>query len=328
MKQIVRTLAVAAAVAGLASAASAGDWNNGAGRHQDLKGGAATPVPVPVPIQETFNYYFRGDFGLGMVGKKPTVAESGIIIGEYDTNSPLATSSFAAAHTRDNMGVNATIGMGMYLSPRWRADVTADIHKKQKIERNGSFTYTADLDTVPATGLTPGGLTIGSTVNGQYREHISTRATAYMVNAYYDLTDRGRFTPYVGAGIGVVHHNAERSIAIPGYHITPPGGPACSPVPTATCAPGATTGGYHSSRHFGLAASLMLGASYAFDHRTVLDINYRAMYMQGFKTDQQVAGFFSAGQGGVGAFQTRTSRIDVGDSWEHQIRAGLRFNIW
>lgn len=319
MKTITRTLAAVIAISSLATTAAAGDWNNGAGPHQGLRGSTATPVPVPVPVQETFNYYFRGDLGIGMMARKPSLSENGMVIGELDLISPLSTSSFAQAHTRSSIGTPATIGIGMYLSPRWRADVTVDAHKKQKADRTGTINYTADLPTTPPTTQTPGGTTIGSTVTGNYSERLSARSTAYMLNGYYDLTDRGRFTPYVGVGLGVVHHNAEREISIPGYTVVEP-----APGGTYTV-PGATSNGGQSSRHFGLAAALMLGTTYAIDHRTVFDFNYRAMYAQGFDMRTNVTGNFGAGTTGT---QTKESRLSVGDTWEHQIRAGIRVNIW
>jgi opacity protein-like surface antigen len=59
----------------------------------------------------------------------------------------------------------------------------------------------------------------------------------------------------------------------------------------------------------------MAGVTFAFDHRWALDVNYRALYMQGASATVTT----NIGQ---------ISKAEVADSWEHQVRVGLRFNIW
>jgi opacity protein-like surface antigen len=61
----------------------------------------------------------------------------------------------------------------------------------------------------------------------------------------------------------------------------------------------------------------MAGASFSWTHGWALDIGYRALYMDGGEISIPLAG-------AVGG----ASRLEIGSQWEHQIRVGLRANIW
>ena len=70
----------------------------------------------------------------------------------------------------------------------------------------------------------------------------------------------------------------------------------------------------------GLAAALMAGVCFAFDQRWVLDVGYRAQYLAGSSVDVTSPS--------TAPSPTQLSKGTMGDHWEHQVRVGLRFNIW
>jgi hypothetical protein len=97
--------------------------------------------------------------------------------------------------------------------------------------------------------------------------------------------------------------------------------PTSSPaVPTALRSFGATS---HDSS-VGVAAAFMAGLGYSLGPRAVLDLNYRLQYLQGFDTSMSIG----APQAPTSTATTYSSRFSVGDLWEHQIRAGIRWNLW
>jgi opacity protein-like surface antigen len=132
------------------------------------------------------------------------------------------------------------------------------------------------------------------------RDMVELRGTVGLFNAYWDLAPRGSFTPYVGAGIGFVYNQIDRN-----YVSTEDVGGAIHQA------------GSGSANNFGLAAALMAGASFSWTHGWALDIGYRALYMDGGEISIPLAG-------AVGG----ASRLEIGSQWEHQIRVGLRANIW
>ena len=72
----------------------------------------------------------------------------------------------------------------------------------------------------------------------------------------------------------------------------------------------------------GLAAALMAGVSFSFDHRWALDVGYRALYLEGTSSTITTPSFVSV------LNPTQRSVATLGDTWEHQVRVGVRFNIW
>ncbi len=140
----------------------------------------------------------------------------------------------------------------------------------------------------------------GGTI-GTARDMVQLRGTVGLFNAYWDLAPRGSFTPYVGAGIGFVYNQINHT------HVTTDDSGGPQPV----------VSGSSSASNVDLAAALMAGVSFSWSHAWVLDIGYRALYMGGGET----VTVLSPGTAG-------TSRIDIGSQWEHQIRVGLRANLW
>jgi opacity protein-like surface antigen len=254
---------------------------------------APIPVPAPVPIPEGFTYYLRADIGFGWVADVPGFTETGNLFGT-------APGSFAAAAPFTSTGapfgprsnniddvVTGTLGFGAYFSPRLRGDLTLDFRNDQNFESTSSYSYTS--------ATAPGG-----TVTGTVREQIKINSVVGLANLYLDILPRGAFSPYVGAGIGFVYNDMERQ------HVN-----------TETPVPGAAAGTFTAvakNKEAVLAAALMGGVTFAFDHRWAIDVNYRALFLDGGSVSLVPSG--------------QTSRIELEEHWEHQVRVGLRYNIW
>jgi opacity protein-like surface antigen len=175
---------------------------------------------------------------------------------------------------------HGSIGAGTYWTSRFRTDVTID------------FRGTQSVDAV--TTYNDGG-TLGTA-----RDRVELRGTVGMFNAYWDLMPRGSFTPYIGAGVGFVYNQIDRRYT------------AIEDVSLAVDQQGSG-----SSNNVGLAAALMAGVSVSWSQTWVLDIGYRALFMDGGDVVTPLIGGVST-----------SSRIEIGSQWEHQLRVGLRANLW
>lgn len=245
---------------------------------------AGIPVPAPVPIAETFNWYLRADVGLSLAAI-PSVSETGAV---YGANSA-APFGMSSSWFNDNFEtfVNWSVGVGYYVTPRLRGDITVDTRGSANIEGNGTYSYTQ--------------LVTGNTVNGVVTDRTSHGATAALLNLYVDLTDRGRITPYIGAGVGFVVNHLERTQTVTETLVG--------------AAPGTRTfGGRDGVHEVALAGMATAGVAITLWPSTVLDLNYRLMYLGGSDAAITVNG--------------NNSRLSVGETFDHQLRAGLRWNIW
>ena len=299
--------------------AEGADWNNGAGGIKD-HGQGGTPVPAPIPYQDSYKYYFRADVGLGFNGRKPDVSHSGFNYGQGDLLSPLSLNNIALLDYSKGIHFPGTIGTGLYISERFRTDLTLDFRTRQKFRYGGAYSYVADRDSglavgLPATGVTSTGIAVGSTVAGYAEEKMTNRVTVLMANAYYDFGKRSSFTPYIGAGLGFAVNRYDSQHTTSDETITPPAGVGCLPA----CRSGAT--GSTKGNEIGFAGALMAGMSYSLGHSAVIDLNYRAQYLQGFDLTKTVVNNGAGTVGGVG-------KLTVGDTWDHQLRAGIRFHVW
>ena len=239
---------------------------------------APIPIPAPMPIQESFSYYLRADLGWGFAGD-PSFSESGAGYGP----TPLLYNSLSDRSSSSSDVFHGSIGAGAYWTSRFRTDVTLDFRGAQDIDASATY-----VD--------------GAVIEGIARERISLRGTVGLFNAYWDLMPRGSFTPYVGAGVGFVHNQIDRT-----HFRSEDTGGGLLPV-------AGIDGQSSSANNFGLAAALMAGVSFSWNHGWVLDVGYRGLYMDGGDITTV-----------LGAF---ASRVEIGSQWEHQVRVGLRANLW
>ncbi len=274
--------------------AIAADLDRGRGGMKDYVSGV--PVPAPMPVHETFRWYLRADLGLGL-HDAPPMAERGLLYGA-DSLAPFGTQSSWFSGDFDTFMVGG-LGAGLYLSPRFRSDVTVDWRTVSEINAVGNYAYTqVNLAVAPPTPT-------GFTVNGNVREHVSVLNTVGLVNLYWDLLDRGRFTPYIGIGAGFVLRDVDRQYS--NTETITNTGTGVTSIRSSVSAQG-------KASEVAVAAAAMAGASFALTPGVLLDVNYRMTYLGSVESMTYVNG-------------TR-SLLTVGETYEHALRAGLRWNVW
>ncbi len=273
-----------------AQPSEAGDWNNGAGQLKSHGGLAGVPVPAPVPYAESFSWYVRADLGYAL-------ASSG---------SATSTNGFGIIHSEsygDTSGpFHGGIGIGRYMTPTLRMDLTGDYRAFQKSLKSQS-TYTATTVTPNAAGTG----TQTNTFSGTRNEEMRTANHTILFNVYHDFNRGSGFNPYVGAGLGASIREAKAQ-----FNDQAP----CTAVDNTTglptaCTPYSKTGGEPRDSHFGLAAALMAGATYEMMPGVLIDGGYRMTWEGGNSTLKINGDTFTAG-----------ARLD------HEIRAGVRWNVW
>ncbi len=85
-----------------------------------------------------------------------------------------------------------TIGAGAYFTPHFRGDLTLDFLTSQDIDAS-------------ATYLDPG------PINGSVTDRVRVNRVVGLVNLYWDVLPRGMITPYIGAGVGFVYNDLNRT---------------------------------------------------------------------------------------------------------------------
>ena len=241
-------------------------------------------------------WYLRGDIGWNIGGKTETGSQFISAIGdtleyEYD----------------DNLAIRA--GFGYRFNSALRLDFTAE--QMLSSEFSGATNVLLNglvLVVDPVLGpvqIAANDIFGIETVEAEYT------AANFMLNAYYDLPQMGKFTPYVGVGAGVsrIHFSERRTLS-------------CIPDPTQTCgAPAVGTQGTRvddvvilddEDTVYSLAYQFSLGTAYAINEKLSADVGYS---------------IFGTGGGGELNYSDGTA-IDVDGFSTHQVRVGLRYEIW
>jgi opacity protein-like surface antigen len=260
---------------------------NGAGRVP-----AAVPVPAPVPVLDfAADYYIRGDVSYNF-------SDADRFRTEYDVYAPTL---------REDAGLDEFarygLGLGVYLSRWLRADITIDVRNEITGDANGTVVYASPLTGLERTDV--------------IADEIRSRTWTGLVNGYIDLPMGHAFTPYIGAGVGLVLHTLSRTLD---QTIT------CTDASPADCDPdtagvqtaGATVATYSGTGKdysFAFAGALMLGASYDVSRNTKFDFGYRVLFLDG-------ADFAL----NVGASDPN-QHVIIPDQTVHELRVGLRFDI-
>lgn len=290
--------------------AAAGDWNDGPVRR--MGGAAAVPVPAPIPIPVSKpEWYLRLDAGLGFVADGESLSESGLVYGTLDTPGATGPTPFGSqsAWFNDDFQTFGTFGggVGYYWSDRFRTDVTLEARTKAEGIIEGSESYISHYDNAGVWTADP-----NTQVNVYARDTTSARSVFSLFNAYYELGRHMGVQPYVGAGIGIAYNELSRTHST--YETT------CDP--TTGCGTEVTRTAYSAegkANVFTLAAALTAGLTYNITDITALDFNYRMLYIGGSSVKLSVSDPLSG--------STSVSKTTFGDTLEHQLRAGLRFNI-
>lgn len=311
-----------------ASSAMAADWNQGAGSVKDYGGSSGTAVPAPVPVPEygSAQWYFRGDFGVGF-GADPAVSHSGRPFGRtgvntFDAPGPVTGPGQPFGYGDTGFGNSVAwnnndetefspsymfgVGVGRYVTSRFRIDLTGEYRGDHDADYSGTYSYTPHAADVCGNWCPD----VTRRIDGTVTDRTRIRSGLFLLNGYWDLMQRGHLTPYIGAGIGFSLNENERSMSGSEQD--------CALGPPETCAAGTTYSGRVKSVTTSLAAALMAGVSYNIAANTKLDLNYRYLYVGGYDVNMNI-------NSNIGT--TTASSLKIGDQHEHQIRAGLRWDI-
>lgn len=140
----------------------------------------------------------------------------------------------------------------------------------------------------------------GDDVTASMHDETTKEAAVFLANAYFDFggSETRRFTPYIGAGIGFALNMLNRTSQV-----------------SEDVGPGALTEyeASNKSTTVTLAAAAMVGFTYDLGNSALLDINYRYLHIGGSDIGLNIA--------------DSRSTVSFDAQNEHQLRAGVRFNI-
>jgi opacity protein-like surface antigen len=310
-----------AAVAVIATAlpAHAGDLSNrGAGGIKDY-GSAAVPVPAPMAYEENFKWYLRGDIGTGFK-HSGSVGVEGL---------PVSVLQPKDWHELSIL----SIGFGRYLTPSLRTEFTLDYRTPRTLASG-----TKNLPDITRSGraadtsATVGGQSVPviniqtNIYSGIQNDNQQYQNTTLLMSAFYDFNREGRLKPYVGAGVGLARHELHRegSVTYTCYDgsvtSTPVGFASVSNTTGCTALTGATplnlvyqSDTSKTATGWGLAAQISGGVTYDLTPRTHWDTGYRMLWQSG-----RVAVASSDG----------ASVIRINDRFDHEVRTGIRWDLW
>lgn len=252
-----------ASLAGVAGA-SAADLNRGS-----IKDSGYEPSMPARPAL----FYARGDFTF-----------SG---NDYGTMTELP--NYAQTQTSIGSSRGWGVGLGMYISPNIRGDLTLDWMGKSAVR--------GTINDVSAT------------VQGE--RQFGLRNMVGLANLYYDFDTRSRFTPYLGVGLGFSRNSTTSgTVVIDGCDTGGGGAANCS----------ATIDG---ATQTSAAGALMAGFSAKLGDRWSLDAGYRFLYLGDAHTsDIQITRAVP-----VPGAPSSITPVTVHDNYAHQFRVGLRMDV-
>jgi opacity protein-like surface antigen len=300
----IRHLAASAvALAAFAAPAAAGDWNNGDGSLKDQRGRSAVAVPAPMPVPETGpGWYMRGDFGVGRSSR--SMGESGLSFGGPGDADDGRMYSPSWMTDGGKSLFNYSAGVGYHWSKSFRTDLTLERRATETRKATGHYQYQKFLPPV-AGEVTP------ITIHGSTYDDVDIRSGALLLNGYYDFAKRHGFTPYIGLGMGAALSSTSRSTsATTEWCETGTDGAMCNDRGSHFVS---RSGSSKTSDNFSFAAAATAGFAYSLTANTAVDLSYRFLYVAGHNVQNQVYG--------------QSSKLSLGDLGEHQLRAGLRWDI-
>lgn len=257
------------------------------------------PAPVPVPIYEP-EYYVRFDAGAAWMSDG-TLDESG---------SPMTVKDIGDIEPLEF----GSIGAGRYITPSIRVELAVDLYSRGEVA-SGAYSFSEVL-TAPIAGPPPSVDTVTYDVTRQ--ETVKFEQDTGMINFYYDFRNSTRFTPYVGAGIGVTYRQLTRTSSevaeCSGLSNSFDPGPLTCADNTQLPDTATVTEGTETKKSWDIAAALMAGVAVQVTDSIMWDTGYRYMWQNGGLT---VSSMTLAG----------TSDITIEDIGQHQLRTGIRLNL-
>lgn len=264
---------------------------------------------------------FAADYDSGVVREGPESSYTNVeygsgwyLRGDIGVSLSVESSlSYATDFTRDytsqsiDTDYSASFGAGYIFNDFLRADLLVDFFS------GGSWSGTR----TEATTIEPTGCGVGETGNCFSNDSANFEITSGTLNGYVSLGRWGAISPYAGAGLGLAH------VAWSGYNSTP----VCELDPGETCGLGVHSGGlttetftgpttsFSSEESINLMYALMFGVDYKVSDNWTVDVGYRFSHIDG----DLVLASSSTGLGGNSEFDGITL---------HEVRAGLRYEIW
>lgn len=258
----------------------------------DYNSGVVTKSPSEgyTDVEFGSGWYLRGDITYNIDGR----SESGI--------NPVAGVSTGIQTDYDD-AVGARVGFGYKTSANTRIEINAEAIFSSEIDGLGGRTFFA---TDFANPLAP----VATTTNGTSLIDAEYTAADLIVTGYYDLPRFGAFTPYVGAGAGIarISYNETETLTCTPSSATI----ACASFPAGSAGVETTATRTLSEEAWTYAYQLTAGTAIAIDDKTSIDLSYS---------------FTQIGDGDEIDYADGTA-IDEDGVQLHQIRAGIRYDIW
>lgn len=292
-----------ALLAGTATAGYAADFGYAPPGSSIKDGGAAVPVPAPIPVPVyDATWYFRFDVAAS-TGNEADATEQGMTFGAggggYSADELFGVPCCAIlsdAETRTMFGV----GVGYRFSERVRGDVTLESRREHHVRIHG--TSQRPLGSPAAAAADP-----DSYYEATFDDDTHVRGAVTLFNAYYDFTGFGRFKPYVGGGLGFSYDRIKRENSMREVAHDLSGATAQHEVV-------ASDSSSQSEDSAAFAAAVAVGLTYEINEYFDLDVGYRYLHIDGQEYTIEVNGYHS--------------RVTIDDTNDHQIRAGLRWNVY
>jgi opacity protein-like surface antigen len=298
--------------------AHAGDLSNdGAGGIREY-GDGGIPAPMPQTYNETFKWYLRGDIG-SAIKSTGTIGNDGLPVALIQPNDwrELSMVSF---------------GFGRYVTPNFRIEYTLDYRPERPIDKGittVSATETGRLpDTTMGVAATPAAQSATNTYTGLQNDSITYQNTTLLMSGFYDFNRNGIWHPYVGAGAGVAVHQLQMH-GTTVYNCT--GGTTTTTAYDGSLGPTTINSGCTTSATapnlqttfttttaanaigYGLAAQVSAGLSYDLSQRVHWDTGYRMVWQSGHVSVASADGL---------------SSIRINDIINHEVRTGVRWDLW
>lgn len=261
---------------------------NGPARGADLSGPRERAgsnefeQPASAPSRQ---FYVRGDLGIARIA--PGAFSQADLAGNGG--------SFISSSIEDAPYIG--VGLGWQLNPMFRLDLTAGYRATAGVRA---------LDNIAAELEVPDGrLQANTAYEGNFRSY------DLMVNGYWDLFSLRGFTPYVGAGIGLVHSQITGLTTASSATFTD----AVTGEQTVQHSNGFSRA--HSETNF--AWALMAGTSFDISANGKLDIGYRYLNMgSGISASSDLLNCLC---GSIG------EPMKIADMDAHEFRIGLRWSL-
>ncbi len=254
--------------------------------------------------------YVTGGFGVTVPsGNTSFTADSSSIL--YSPTAP-GTSLFSLPSVtwkyNYNTGFDINAAIGYQFTDFFRSDVEF-VYQNMQRNINGQYNW---LERNASTGATYA----TSNNNPITSKSVTANVYSFLTNAYYDFRNNSKWTPSIGAGIGVAWVNSDTTTAMNTLNVDDPITPLVETAPIRQISP--TLGGT------AFAAQLKLAVSYKMSEATSLALQYRL-----FATSQLRSGssYLITNPGATGESTFYVAQHNVSGLLTNSLELTARLNI-